>query len=321
MGSFHARSLMALPEADIVAVADVRETAARLLSDAVGGEPSTDGLAVASRADLDGLVVASPEDTHEALVMAAFAQGTMVLCEKPLAVGSSACRRIVDAEVAAGHRLLQLGLMRVYDPAHVQFAAEVETLGALHHIRCVHRNVHDVRRTAQQILNQSLVHDIHSLRWLVGRDIVRVTTFVTPNADHVDHLLLIAEFEGGGYGTVEFSEHSFAYEVTVEVEAERGGAVMAPVMRTTVRRDGGSGVNIGTDWFGRFADAYREEDAVWLQSVAARRTVGPSAWDGLVAERVVESAIESLRTQSAVMVTPLDTPALYGVAASVAAAR
>jgi len=311
MGTFHARSLMALPNVEIVAVADVREAAARALSDIVGGEPSADALAVAGRDDLDGIVVASPEDTHEALVMAAFAKGTRVLCEKPLSVGSVACRRIVDAEIATGGRLLQLGLMRVYDPAHVQLAAEVTRLGTLHHLRCVHRNVHDARRSAQLILNQSLVHDIHSLRWFVGREIVRVNTIVTPNSDHVDHLLLTAEFEGGGHATVEFSEHSFAYEVTVEVEAEHGGAVMAPVMRATVRKDGGSGVDIGTDWFARFADAYRIEDAVWLESIAADGAVGPSAWDGLIAERVVEAAIESLRGRCAVDVTPLDVPDLY----------
>ena len=127
----------------------------------------------------------------------------------------------------------------------------------------------------------------------------RVTTIVTPNPDHVDHLLVTAEFEGGGYGTIEFSEHSFAYEVTVEVEAELGGVAMAPVMRPTVRRDGSEGVHIGTDWFARFADAYRVEDAVWFQSIAGRAAVGPSAWDGLVAERVVVAAIESLRERTA----------------------
>jgi myo-inositol 2-dehydrogenase/D-chiro-inositol 1-dehydrogenase len=311
MGSFHARSLATLPGVEIVAIADLREAAARTLSEEVGGTPTTDGLAVAARKDLDGLVIASPEDTHEALVMAAFTEGTQVLCEKPLAVGVESCRRIVDAEVALGHRLLQLGLMRVYDPAHVQLAAEVAALGKVHHVRCVHRNVHDVRRTAQLILNQSLVHDIHSLRWLVGHEIVRVTTLVTPNHDHVDHLLLTAEFDSGGHASVEFSEHGFAYEVTVEVEGEYGDAVMAPVMRTTVRRDGASGVNIGTDWFARFADAYRLEDAMWLQSIASGATIGPSAWDGLVAERVVESAIKSLRDRTPVEVTTFDMPELY----------
>jgi myo-inositol 2-dehydrogenase/D-chiro-inositol 1-dehydrogenase len=311
MGSFHARSLASLPDVEIVAVADVRESAARALSDAVGGKPTTDALGVAAMPDLDGLVIASPEDSHEALAMAAFGQGTPVLCEKPLAVGVAACQRIVDAEVAMGHRLLQLGLMRVYDRAHVQFATEVAELGELHHIRCVHRNVHQVRRTAQLILNQSLVHDIHSLRWLANRQIVRVTTLVTPNPEHVDHLLVTAEFDGGGHATIEFSEHSFAYEVSVEVEAQLGGAVMAPVMRTTVRRDGSSGVNIGTDWFERFAEAYRIEDSVWLDSLVAGAAVGPSAWDGLVAERVVEAAIESLRRRQPVEVTTLDTPDPY----------
>ena len=311
MGSFHARSLVALPDVEMVAIADVRIAAAQTLSEEVGGKPSADGLAVAALPDLDGLVIASPEDSHEALVHAALATGTRVLCEKPLAVGVAACRRIVDAEVALGHRMLQLGLMRVYDPAHVQLAAEVAALGELHHVRCVHRNVHEVRRTAQLVLNQSVVHDIHSLRWLVGREISRVTTIVTPNADHVEHLFVSAEFDGGGYGTIEFSEHSSRYEVTVEVEAELGGVAMAPVMRPIVRRDGSEGVNIGTDWFARFADAYRAEDATWLQSITAAAAVGPSVWDGLMAERVVEAAIESLRQRHPIDVAMVDVPDLY----------
>lgn len=311
MGSFHGRSLATLPGVEIVAIADVRIAAAQALSDEVGGKPTTDGLSVASLDGLDGVVIASPEDSHESLVHAALTNGTHILCEKPLAVGVDACQRIVDAEIALGHRLLQLGLMRVYDPAHVQLVADLADLGEVHHVRCVHRNVHEIRRTAQLILNQSVVHDIHSMRWLVGREIARVTTIVTPNPDSVESLLVTAEFHGGGYGTIEFSEHSFAYEVTVEVDAELGGVVMAPVMRTMVRRDGGAGVNIGTDWFGRFADAYRVEDDVWLKSIATGAAVGPSAWDGLVAERVVEAAIESLHKRAPVDVEVLDTPDLY----------
>ncbi len=311
MGSFHARSLAALPDVEIVAVADPILTAAESLSTAVGGTATTDAMAVASMAGLDGLVIASPEDSHEQFVHAALAEGTGILCEKPLAVGAAACRRIVDAEIALGHRLLQLGLMRVYDPAHVQLAAEVATLGELHHIRCVHRNIHEVRRTAQLILNQSLVHDIHTLRWLMGRRIERVTTIATPNPDHVEHLLLTAEFDGGGYATIEFSEHSSAYEVTVEVEAELGGVAMAPVMRPTVRRNGSAGVHIGTDWFARFAEAYRIEATAWLESLPSGVAIGPSAWDGLVAEGIVEAAIESLSLHRPVSVAMLDTPDLY----------
>ncbi|MEA3184224.1 MAG: myo-inositol 2-dehydrogenase / D-chiro-inositol 1-dehydrogenase [Ilumatobacteraceae bacterium] len=311
MGSFHARSLAALPGVEIVAVADPRLAAAESVTQLVGGKASVDGLAVAAMSDLDGLVIASPETSHEELVRAALGQGTRILCEKPLAVGAASCQRIVDAEVALGRRFLQLGLMRVFDPAHVQLAADAADLGLVHFVRCVHRNVQDVRRTAQLILNQSCVHDIHSLRWFVGREIKRVRTLATPNVDHVEHLLVTVEFEGSGHATIEFSEHSFAYEVTVEVEADRGGAVMAPVMRSTVRRDGSSVLNIGTDWFGRFAEAYRIEAAAWVDSLSGPSAVGPSSFDGLVAERVVEAAIESLATGQAVDVAMPETPGLF----------
>lgn len=308
MGSFHARSLAAMPDVEIVAIADPLLESAQRLSTAVGGTATTDSLGVAARGDLDGLVVASPEDTHEALVLAAMAQGTRVLCEKPLAVGADSCQRIIDAELAHGRRLLQLGLMRVYDPAHLQFAAEVAQLGSIHHVRCVHRNVHELRRNAKLVLNQSLVHDIHTLRWLTGREIERVTTLVTPNADHVDHLMLIAEFRGGGYATVEFSEHGFAYEVHVEVDAEHGSVVLAPVRRPVVKRDGVESVDIGTDWFARFADAYRAEAAVWLASLSRGQAVGPSAWDGLAAECVVEAALRSLQLGQPVVVPVPEQP-------------
>ena len=311
MGSFHGRSLAALPGVDIVAVGDPVLGNAETLAAEIGGQPSTDPLAVAARADLDGLVIASPEETHEALVMAAITRGTRILCEKPLAVGADSCQRIVDAEVGLGRRVIQLGLMRVYDPAHLQLADESASLGRIHHVRCVHRNVHEVRRNAQLVMNQSLVHDIHTLRWLVGREIARVTTFVTPNPDRVDHLLLVAAFVGGGHATVEFSEHSFAYDVTVEIEAELGGAAMAPPPRPMVRRDGNLGVHIGTDWFARFADSYRAEAAAWHASLLGDAAVGPSAWDGLAAELVVEAALESLRVGGPIGLDTGISPAVY----------
>ena len=63
MGSFHARTLAAMPGVEIVAIADVRLAAAQSLCDEVGGKATTDGLAVASLGAIDGLVIASPEDS------------------------------------------------------------------------------------------------------------------------------------------------------------------------------------------------------------------------------------------------------------------
>ena len=211
-----------------------------------------------------------------------------------------------------GHRLLQLGLMRVYDPAHVQLASETAQLGPLHHVRCVHRNVHEVRRSAQLILNQSLVHDIHSLRWLDwSRDRAR---------DDPCHAESRSCRPSVGDGRVRrwWPRHDRVQRAQLRVRGLRRGRRRArwrghgtgdAYDRATRRSDlACTSAPIGSQ---RFAEAYRIEDAVWLQSIAAGATVGPSAWDGLVAERVVESAIESLRERRPVEVTTLETPNLY----------
>ena len=124
MGSFHARTLAAMGEVEMVAIADPFGDAAARLAAEVGGVASLDWRDVIA-AGLDGLVIASPAQAHEEQALAALAAGIPTLCEKPLAVTADECRRVVDAEVALGHRLIQLGLMRVYDPAHVQVAQAV----------------------------------------------------------------------------------------------------------------------------------------------------------------------------------------------------
>ena len=137
-----------------------------------------------------------------------------------------------------------------------------------------------------------------------------MTCHATPDVEQVEHLIFLAEFANAAHGIVEFSEHAFAYEVTVEVDADGGSVRMAPVMRPTVRRDGCDVLDIGTDWFARFEDAYRAEAAAWLASFGGP-AIGPSAWDGLVAERVVHAAIRSVESGQPVDVDPLDVPDRY----------
>ena len=58
---------------------------------------------------VDAFVVTSWGPTHEEYVLAGIAAGKQVFCEKPLATTRVACERILDAEVAAGRRLVRSG--------------------------------------------------------------------------------------------------------------------------------------------------------------------------------------------------------------------
>ncbi len=311
MGSFHARTLAAMGDVEMVAIADLFGTAAARLAAEVGGTASLDWRDVIA-ADLDGLVIASPAEAHEEQALAALAAGIPTLCEKPLAVTAEQCRRVVDAEVALGHRLIQLGLMRVYDPAHVQVAAAMAELGPVHHLRCTHRNVHAVRRSVYGAFTDSMVHDAHTVRSLTGREVIRVTGFAAGASDAIAHGLIVAEYEGGGHATIEFSERSYAYEVGVEVEAELGGVVMALPMRPILRQDGTRIVDIGNDWFARFAEAYVIEADAWVASLRAGVVSGPSVWDGLMAQTIVEAGLASIASGGPITLDRPATPALYG---------
>ena len=310
MGSFHARTLAAMGEVEMVAIADPFGDAAARLAAEVGGVASLDWRDVIA-AGLDGLVIASPAEAHEEQALAALAAGIPTLCEKPLAVTADECRRVVDAEVALGHRLIQLGLMRVYDPAHVQVAQAMAELGAVHHLRCTHRNVHAVRRSVYAAFTDSMVHDAHTVRSLTGREVNRVTGFAAGAPDSIAHGLIVAEYEGGGHATIEFSERSYAYEVGVEVEAELGGVVMALPMRPMLRQGGGRIVDIGNDWFARFAEAYVIEAEAWVASLRAGVVTGPSVWDGLMAQTIVEAGLASIASGGPITLDRPATPALY----------
>jgi predicted dehydrogenase len=52
--------------------------------------------------NVDAVIVASPNDSHEAITLAALAQGKHVLCEKPLALDAAGAQRMAQAAQATG---------------------------------------------------------------------------------------------------------------------------------------------------------------------------------------------------------------------------
>ena len=125
MGGDHARIFAEeLPGAHVQVVCDASAPRARALADAVGAaDVASDALAVIARADVDAVVIASPDPTHAPLSLAAIAAGKPVLCEKPLSQSSAECLAVVDAEITAGRRFIQLGFMRRFDQSYVEMKA------------------------------------------------------------------------------------------------------------------------------------------------------------------------------------------------------
>jgi myo-inositol 2-dehydrogenase/D-chiro-inositol 1-dehydrogenase len=327
MGRFHATTLLDLPGIELAAVADPFPHADL---DKLGVPVMTDVAACAAHG-WDGVVIASPDETHAELTLAALDAGSRVLCEKPLSDDLAGARAVIDKEVSIGERRVQVGFMREVDPAHVALAGQLASLGDLQYLRCTHRNTNADARPPATVLVQSLIHDIHTVRWL-GGEIVDVDARAIPRPDGLLHVLLILRLASGATATVEFSDDGPAYSVLVEattpegIVSSRGSAEPKP--RSEGRATGiASGATaeqpkrsdaaiVGSeatelDWFGWFAEAYRIQDRAWVASLDDPEATGPSALDGLAAQLVGEAASTSLDSGARVAVQPHDTPEVY----------
>ncbi len=294
MGREHVANLSRLDGVEVALVADIVEASAISAAEMCGAEASTDPMSVALDASLDAVVIASPDDTHAALTIAAVGSGKYVLCEKPLASTADDAERVVAAERACGRDLVQVGFMRQYDPAHLQLEAAMSSLGSLRHLRSAHRNTnHQWERPLDLVFSQSLIHDVHTARWLTGSEFTSVVAQVVSGPRPVEHVVLLGAMANGSTVTIEFVEATYGYDIEVEATCEQGVASAAQPAQPTVKHDGAQHQHIGEDWFGRFTDAYRAEAQDWIAGVGAGCVRGPTAADGLAAQRVVDAAIRS----------------------------
>ena len=99
---------------EFVVVADpsatVRETVAARYRVPYAVATLDDALALG----LDAVVIATPDPTHRAAVLAALQAGLHVFCEKPLAISVA---EVDDILAARGDRVVQVGTMKLHDPA------------------------------------------------------------------------------------------------------------------------------------------------------------------------------------------------------------
>ena len=120
IGQDHVRRLTrVLSGARVAALSDVDADRARTVAkDLSGVTVHENGQDVIDDGGVDAVLVTSWGPTHEEFVLAGIAAGKQVFCEKPLATTREACERIIDAEVAAGRRMVMVGFMRRYDDAY-----------------------------------------------------------------------------------------------------------------------------------------------------------------------------------------------------------
>jgi myo-inositol 2-dehydrogenase / D-chiro-inositol 1-dehydrogenase len=303
MGAAHVTTLTSgVPGAHVAAVADADPERAAAAAQAAGARALGDPLELIADPAVDAVVVASYDTTHEAFVLACIAAGKRVLCEKPLATTADACLRVIDAELAAGRRLVSLGFMRRYDPGYESLKAQLDDggVGAVLLVHCAHRNaVPPPVYTSEMLITSSAVHEIDITRWLLGEEIVGATVRAPrPTSLAADGLrdpqLVLLETASGVLIDVEvFVNARYGYDIRCELVGETGTLRLAE--------------EVAPDFRARFATAYRRELGAWVRGDGD----GPNAWDGYAANAVADACLESLASGARAEVRLSARPALY----------
>ncbi|MEU2061134.1 Gfo/Idh/MocA family oxidoreductase [Streptomyces sp. NPDC013455] len=322
MGADHIRRVdQVVSGARVAVVADPdRDRAEEAVAGLAGVAVHTDPLAALDAPGVAAVLIASPGPAHEEALLAAFARGLPVLCEKPMVPDPAGALRVVEAEARLGRRLAQIGFMRRYDTEYRRLKSLLDggTLGRPLMLHCTHRNVSSPAGfTSAMLVNSSVSHEIDAARWLLGQELTAVTVVrPTPSAGApaglLDPQFVLFETERGALVDVEvFVNCGFGYQVRCEAVCEAGSARIGDAHTMVVTTTGGAREEVAQDYLVRFADAYDREVQAWVDATRRGQVTGPGAWDGYTASVVAEAGVRALETGGRVAVELAPRPDLY----------
>ena len=319
IGSVHAGNLARRTiGAKVVAVMDIDQARAEAVAADCGAIAYTDASALIADPAVDAVLIASPDFAHADQAMACIAAAKPALCEKPMASTVVDAERVLLAEVDAGHRLVQVGFMRVYDRTHVDVYDLLARgdIGKALRFRGVHINPESGPKTIESAIVNSVIHDIHSARWLMGTEISQVyAQWVRSEPDQprsARFAVVQLSFECGAIGTLEWNGDSgYGYEVLVEITGETGTVQTLSHTSPIIRQGSAIAQAITPNWPQRFATAYIDELQIWVDSIRNGEPTGPSAWDGYMSLVVADACVRSSETLQPEPAVGIERPALY----------
>ncbi len=309
-----------LSGAKVIACADANVDFCKTVADKYGIKAYATGEEMIADPEVEAVVVTTLDPFHEQYVMAAIKAGKYVFCEKPLAPEADACRRIVDAEMAGGKQLVQVGFMRRYDPGYRQLkeAVQSRTYGEPLLLHCAHRNPSvDENYDTPMAVENSMIHEIDVLRWLLGEDYTTAEVRFAKDTRRThaklrDPQIMILTTKSGVRIDVEaFVNNGNNYEIKCEVVCEDAVLNLPEPSNIQVTANANKGIAIHKDWSTRFVEAYNTEFQEWINATKAGRVDGPSAWDGYVGQVTAKAASKARDTQTIVEITCEEIPDFY----------
>ncbi len=304
--------------ARMVAVADALPEVAQAAANELGiTKCAADYRELLDDSAVDAVVVVSPTNLHERIVIDFANAKKHIFCEKPMAMDSSECERMIAA-CAENNVVLQIGFMRRYDASFIEAKRRIDAggIGDIVMVRSCTRGpsqprewMYDINKS-NGILAELNSHDIDTVRWMSGSEIASVNVVAGNYRSrevskdypyYYDNVIMSGEFENGAQYLIDGAAYvKYGYDAQLEVLGTKG---VIRVMRREgdnvelVNDSGGMRRSFIKSWMDLFRDAYLEEDRHFANCVINGATPSVTGNDGLMAVKVVETGNEIIKKE------------------------
>lgn len=311
IGQVHARSLLRLPSAKLVAVADAFSASAQAVADQSGAQVrSTQEILSAS--DIDAIIICTPTDTHFDLIQSAAKAGKAIFCEKPVDMSADRIQTCMDV-VQANNVPFLTAFNRRFDPnfAMVQARIAAGEIGDVEIVTILSRDPNpppiSYIQSSGGIFRDMMIHDFDMARFLLGEDPVQVfavgSALVDPEigiAGDVDTAAVTLTTASGKICQISNSRRaSYGYDQRIEVHGSKGMLRAENMLENTVEVATEAGFKRAPTqnfFLERYEAAYLAEIAHFVEALDAATPPSPTIEDGLKAQKLADAAALSLQT-------------------------
>lgn len=213
MGGVHLNAYAAIPEVEVVGVADARIESAEAGAAIVGARPYGSYEELVAGEDVEVVDVCLPTAFHRDIAVRAAAEGRHVILEKPISRTIEDAQEILDAFSGEGPRLFVGHVVRFF-PEYVGIKEKIEAgdLGTVGVVRTSRRSPlllgwndwYADWRISGGVLLDLVIHDFDFLRWALGEvERVYARGVLGHEYNRLDYALTTLRFESGAIAHVE----------------------------------------------------------------------------------------------------------------------
>ena len=320
MGQIHLAHLAAFGDrVSIAAVSDARKEVLDGMTTRYGCPGYPDCAEMMEHERPDALVISTPPASHPALITEAAARRAHVFCEKPLALTLDQALQTAQS-VNANGVLFQIGFQRRFDRAYRHALEKIRDglIGDPITFKATSRDAWEPNleyaraEVSGGLLLDMAIHDFDLARWLMGNEVVRVSTegnnLLFPQlstAGDIDNAVVNLAFASGAIGNIEASRTgTYGYDIRTEIVGTRGALYIGPIADDSLVAAGRDGFRRDAirGFEARFLDSYKREMSEFIDCVAEGRQPECGLREGILSLQIALAARESLRLGAPVRV-------------------